>query len=311
MEATPNKRRLLVAVVLLATLGTHAALGSETLTVPATACGGVQTAGSYAGVVTISVTGWAVLTPGNPTSDALYSLSASDDRSALGTDNVQFRYSRASQGGCTCYVECAGQNQGVGQSLVGPYPPFNPDHEYTVQIDLGGASAEPITFGGADCGCGDNSGGWVVTINPDSDEDSDGVTDAAEASFCPGSAPGAATTTRGCDVDQLCPCAAPLGRSRWYNRREYVWCVRAATRELQTAGAITSTERRDLVRAAAWRTCGNSSRRRLDLRAANTCPPQLLARRVGHEVHDAQLALDAGDFDALGERLRHARCHLD
>jgi hypothetical protein len=91
----------------------------------------------------------------------------------------------------------------------------------------------------------------------DTDVDGDGVTDGAEPCFCPASTPGAPTTTRGCDVGQLCPCAAPLGRASWYNHREYVWCVRAVTRELQTAGAITSTERRDLVRTAARSSCGN------------------------------------------------------
>src|SRR5438093_1105429 len=95
---------------------------------------------------------------------------------------------------------------------------------------------------------GDGPGGWSLTSSMnhaqadhdhdgvgdacDSDADGDGVQDSTEACFCVGTAPGVPVTSKGCSVDQLCPCAAPLGRSAWNGHSEYTACVQGAVHEL-------------------------------------------------------------------------------
>jgi hypothetical protein len=74
---------------------------------------------------------------------------------------------------------------------------------------------------------------------------------------CSGSVLGAPVTPTGCDVNQVCPCAAPLGRSRWLNHREYVGCLRNVTRDMEAAGIITTEQRRNIVRGGAQSACGN------------------------------------------------------
>lgn len=88
------------------------------------------------------------------------------------------------------------------------------------------------------------------------DCDHDGVPDANEDCFCLGTAPHAPVTAKGCSVEQLCPCAAPLGRSAWFNHREYVTCVRSAVREIAKVHGLTRTQVAGIVGAAAQNTCG-------------------------------------------------------
>lgn len=128
-------------------------------------------------------------------------------------------------------------------------------------------------FAPFDCGCFDNVGGFTVTIEPAAptttsttttsttttippDADGDGVLDANEPCVCLGTAPGVPVTVRGCGIDQACPCAAPLGRARWTDHREYVACVTNAVLELKLAGIITSAQRGAILFAAAAGPCG-------------------------------------------------------
>jgi hypothetical protein len=53
----------------------------------------------------------------------------------------------------------------VADELVGEYPAFRSDHQYSVVLDLGPAPAERLNFGMADCGCNDNSGSHGVVLN--------------------------------------------------------------------------------------------------------------------------------------------------
>src|SRR5262249_29405747 len=71
-----------------------------------------------------------------------------------------------------------------------------------------------------------------------------------------GTAPHAPVTAKGCAIDQLCPCAAPLGRSAWAGHSEYTACVRGAAHEFAQHGAITKTEKRGILKAAAKTACG-------------------------------------------------------
>jgi len=89
------------------------------------------------------------------------------------------------------------------------------------------------------------------------DYDNDGVLDDVEACFCLGTSPDAPVTEKGCSMDQLCPCAAPLGRTGWTDHGEYVRCVRGAGHELFTRGVMSRADRIATVRAAAGTSCGH------------------------------------------------------
>src|SRR5262245_14274722 len=45
-------------------------------------------------------------------------------------------------------------------------------------------------------------------------------------------------TMLGCGTDQVCPCAAPLGRIAWNAHREYVSCIQEIIRELLSQDRI-------------------------------------------------------------------------
>jgi hypothetical protein len=98
--------------------------------------------------------------------------------------------------------------------------------------------------------------GSVEYATLDTDSDKDGVPDDTEPSYCLGTAAGAAVTALGCAVDQVCPCAAPLGRTGWNRPNEYRRCVKETATELATQGRITAEERRALIRAARENACG-------------------------------------------------------
>src|SRR5262249_14955481 len=117
---------------------------------------------------------------------------------------------------------------------------------------------DQLVFGMADCGCGDNFGGYSVTIDPvDPDEDHDGVVDATEPCSCLGTTPSTPVSAKVCSGDQLCPCAASQGRTGWTDHAEYVRCVRGAGHELLDLGAISRADRLTLVRTAAGSSCGH------------------------------------------------------
>jgi hypothetical protein len=89
------------------------------------------------------------------------------------------------------------------------------------------------------------------------DGDADGIDDSMEACMCLGSVVGAPVTPQGCDVNQVCPCAAPLGRSRWLHHREYVGCLRNVSRDLEDAGIISHEQRIGIVLSGKPSSCGN------------------------------------------------------
>jgi hypothetical protein len=254
---------------LLVTVGIGLA---ETVTVPP--CGNTPgtTSDSYSGLVTITISGTMVNTPGNPTQDAFYALSVDDPTVSAGACPDCMRYNRASEGTCLCGFECPATSHALSGIVVGPYPAFDPTHVYTVTLDLGSAAPDRLDFAPYDCGCFDNTGGFTVvipatptttstttsttttTIPPDAD--GDGVLDANEPCICLGTPPGVPVTVRGCSVDQACPCAAPLGRAKWTGHKEYLACVTNTLQELKLAGIITSAQRTAILYAATVNTCG-------------------------------------------------------
>jgi hypothetical protein len=119
---------------------------------------------SYSGLVTITVSGLIVNTPGNPLEDAFYGVNAADTTMSAGACPDCFRYNRLSEGSCLCASECTATSHRVSDLLTGSYPAFSPSHEYTVTLNLGQAAPERINFAIADCGCADNSGMHKVTI---------------------------------------------------------------------------------------------------------------------------------------------------
>src|SRR5262249_9008783 len=121
MKATDILRRVprILASVLIV-LAASAVTGAETINVPFDTCGGVSTSGQYSGLVQVTFSGYGVTTPGDTLIDAFYALDPNDPSVSLGESGGGFRFSRASQGGCTCDVSCAGQNEGVESALVDP-----------------------------------------------------------------------------------------------------------------------------------------------------------------------------------------------
>jgi hypothetical protein len=140
---------------------------AEEVTVPA--CGNTPgtTASAYGGLVKITVTGL-VANSADSIYDAFYAVDPNDTSmpAGLSSGTVWFRYDRLSEGTCLCSYECAATSHPVPELVVGPYPSFNPTHEYTLTLDLGQAPAERLNFAIADCGCGDNSGTFTVKIAP-------------------------------------------------------------------------------------------------------------------------------------------------
>jgi hypothetical protein len=138
---------------------------AETLSVPFCGFSNTTTQDSYAGLVEVTVAGVGETTPGQPLKDAFYELALGDPATAGPADALVFRVARASQSSCTCLVEAECQpNVSVASLVVGAYPVFRPDHVYVVTVDLGAGPPERLTFGFADCGCGDNSGTFSLSL---------------------------------------------------------------------------------------------------------------------------------------------------
>ena len=143
-----------------------ASADAEELTVGACGYSPTLTTGAYSGYVIMTVSGLYVNSPGDPLQDAFYGVSLADNSMSAGPCPGCFVYDRASEGSCVCATECASTSHAVSDLLAQPYPAFSPSHVYTVKLNLGTAAAQPLNFGMADCGCGDNSGTHVVTLTP-------------------------------------------------------------------------------------------------------------------------------------------------
>lgn len=134
---------------------------SEDVVAPACGFTPATTAGAYGGLVKLEVSGVLMNLPFVPL-DAFYNLDGSGDATTACPDCL--RFNRFAEGGCVCAKECPTTSHRVADVIVGPYPAFNPTHVYTVTIDLGGAAADRLHFGMADCGCSDNSGTWSIDV---------------------------------------------------------------------------------------------------------------------------------------------------
>src|SRR5262245_60482272 len=263
----PFRLRLIYILIAASGFVWGRAAGAETITVPP--CGDTPgtTSGAYGGIVNLIVSGVIVNTPGNPSQDPFYDVDPNDSSVEVQPNPGSLRYDRVSEGTNLC--DGSASSHRVSDVIVGAYPAFNSSNTYSVAVDLGSAAAESLSFGFADCGCFDNSGQWTVTIEAGAttttsttttttttttlpaDTDGDGIPDAQEQCECLGTAPGSPVTAVGCSIDQVCPCAAPLGRVAWANHGEYVRCVKFAAKELVRRGVMTTGDTVAAGRAAA------------------------------------------------------------
>jgi hypothetical protein len=132
----------------------------------AAACGftPATTSATYSDFVALTVSGLYDNSPDNPLEDPFYLVSRSAPDQAVAACPDCFRYNRVSEATCVCSFECAAASHPISDLLVGDYPAFRPDHQYSVLLDLGSAPAERLNFGMADCGCSDNSGSHTVAV---------------------------------------------------------------------------------------------------------------------------------------------------
>jgi hypothetical protein len=135
-------------------------------TVVAFACGSTPatTTDTYGGFVGMIVSGQFENSPGVMPEDAFYYVDPNDSSVPVSACPDCFRYNRFAEGTCVCSYECAATSHRVADLLVGGYPAFRADHQYTVTLNLGAGPSDRLDFGMADCGCGDNSGTHTITL---------------------------------------------------------------------------------------------------------------------------------------------------
>jgi len=147
--------------------GAETSGGLDVLTVPSCGMPGAPSRDAYAGVVTITVNGIIQGAVG-VFSDPFYTLGPNDNSKAQVSCPACLVYNHYKEGACVCPTECPTTSHFVSAILVGGYPVFNSAHTYTVQIDLGSASADRINFAYGDCGCYDNAGSYSLAISSES-----------------------------------------------------------------------------------------------------------------------------------------------
>ena len=86
------------------------------------------------------------------------------------------------------------------------------------------------------------------------DSDGDGVPDAADK--CPYTPAGAVVNEHGCSIEQLVPCTRPATGGSWKNHGQYVLAVVRAAKAFHSAGLVTTSEKRAIVRDAIRSDCG-------------------------------------------------------
>jgi len=99
-----------------------------------------------------------------------------------------------------------------------------------------------------------NLGG--VAVLTDIDLDGDGVVDENELPSCLSTPEDSIVNPLGCSVEQICPCAMPLGRVSWSNHGEYVDCITKAAREFRNLGLLSNSDSKEIVIEAARSDCG-------------------------------------------------------
>jgi hypothetical protein len=149
-------RRIIVTFFVAFAWATGIAMGDETVTTPAPACGNTPavTTSAYSSQVEITASGNVFFVPPDSYYDPFYGYTSSGPSSPTGGSPL--RMARLSNGtACTCSLDCPGQNFPASDLLLGEYPEYNPLHTYTVVLDLG-PLPDRIAFGFPDCGCWDN-----------------------------------------------------------------------------------------------------------------------------------------------------------
>jgi hypothetical protein len=100
----------------------------------------------------------------------------------------------------------------------------------------------------------------------DADDDADGTLDAAD--LCPATVAGdVVDPAEGCALEQLCPCAGPMGESDpWHGPFQFIRCVHENTTDFYLKRLISHRERTKLVMEALQSGCGDSAESRLERR---------------------------------------------
>jgi hypothetical protein len=146
---------MVLAIAAIAAWGlATSALAAETINATFTAPDGGVTAGSYAGVVDVTVSGVGQ-SDASSFNDAFYIYSA-------GPPFNDPNYYQLTFGTSTLAPYDASRD--AKNFLVGALPAYNSNHVYSFQLDTGLTTLGQLHFGVADGIFGDNSGAYTISI---------------------------------------------------------------------------------------------------------------------------------------------------
>jgi hypothetical protein len=132
----------------------------ETLTANFNRPDGGATRAGYKGFVLVTVKGFGVAYTENALNDAFYLFTGPfADKPQNGHDGGFYQLTFA-----THEIEPRDLGSNAVRSLVGPLPPYNPSHEYTVVLDTRSESLTQLHFGVSDGGFDGNKGAYVITV---------------------------------------------------------------------------------------------------------------------------------------------------
>jgi hypothetical protein len=94
------------------------------------------------------------------------------------------------------------------------------------------------------------------SLSGETDTDADGVPDSLDQ--CADTPTGAIVNANGCSIDQLVPCEGPVSGGTWKNHGQYVSAVAHVSKTFNQQGLISSSERGQIVSAAARSDCGKT-----------------------------------------------------
>lgn len=148
-------KKLLAGVALAATLAAAGpALASEMLTATFTAADGGVTAGSYSGIVDVTVAGFGQ-SLGSQLNDAFYLFS--------GPPTHDGSYYQLTFGTSTLVGFSPAQN--AVNFLVAALPAYNASHVYSFKLNTGLVAPGKLHFGVGDGNFSDNSGAFKITVS--------------------------------------------------------------------------------------------------------------------------------------------------